>query len=407
MNSPIQFTTPTRSLVIAFVLLCFGVSPRTQAVNPPPDGGYPVNNTAEGSGALFNLTSGASNTALGYQTLSKDTTGSYNTAEGFQSLFRNTTGPQNAATGNGALNFNSDGSFNTADGASTLFTNTSGSDNTAIGASALTFNRIASENTGIGAAALAANRIGSQNTAAGAKALQSGRAHTNVIALGYSAGSARGYGDFNEIWIGNVGTNAGFTIIRIGDVQTATFIAGIFGATVLGDAIPVNINSNERLGTASSSRRFKKEIQPMDKASEAILELKPVKFHYKSDPAGAGPQFGLIAEDVAAVNPDLVVRDKNGEIYTVRYDAVNAMLLNEFLKGHCKVEEQAREMQEQQEAVAELKSDAAKEHATISQLTKEMDTVVARLNEHDSRIQKASAQMELGKSFARTALNTR
>jgi hypothetical protein len=406
MNSPIQFTTPTRSLVIAFVLLCFGVSPRTQAVNPPPDGGYPVNNTAEGSGALFNLTSGASNTALGYQTLSKDTTGSYNTAEGFQSLFRNTAGPQNAATGNGALNFNSDGSFNTADGASTLFTNTSGSDNTAIGASALTFNRIASENTGIGAAALAANRIGSQNTTAGAKALQSGPAHTNVIALGYSAGSARGYGDFNEIWIGNVGTNAGFTIIRIGDVQTATFIAGIFGATVLGDAIPVNINSNERLGTPSSSRRFKKEIEPMDKASEAIMALKPVTFHYKSD-ASDTPQFGLIAEDVAAVNPDLVVRDKNGEIYTVRYDAVDAMLLNEFLKEHRRVGQQACEMQQQQATIGELKSDAAKEEATIRQLNKEMESVVARLKEHDSRIQKVSGHLELSEPFARTALNNR
>jgi hypothetical protein len=404
MNSRIQFTTPTRLFVIAFVLLCFGVSPRTQAVNPPPDGGYPVNNTAEGSGALFNLTSGASNTALGYQTLSKDTTGSYNTAEGIQALFRNTTGPQNTATGNGALNYNSNGSFNTADGANTLFTNTSGSDNTAIGASALTFNRIASENTGIGAAALAANRIGSQNTAAGAKALQSGRAHTNVIALGYSAGSARGYGDFNEIWIGNVGTNAGFTIIRIGDVQTATFIAGIFGATVLGDAIPVNINSNERLGTASSSRRFKKEIEPMDKASEAIMALKPVTFHYKSDTTDT-PQFGLIAEDVAAVNPDLVVRDKNGEIYTVRYDAVNAMLLNEFLKEHRRVGQQAREMQQQQATIGELKSDAAKEEATIRQLNKEMESVVARLKEHDSRIQKASAHIELSKSFARTTLN--
>ncbi len=406
MNSRIQFTTPTRLFVIAFVLLCFGVSPRTQAVNPPPDGGYPVNNTAEGSGALFNLTSGASNTALGYQTLSKDTTGSYNTAEGIQALFRNTTGPQNTAAGNGALNYNSNGSFNTADGANTLFTNTSGSDNTAIGASALTFNRIASENTGIGAAALAANRIGSQNTAAGDKALQSGRAHTNVIALGYSAGSARGYGDFNEIWIGNVGTNAGFTIIRIGDVQTATFIAGIFGATVLGDAIPVNINSNERLGTASSSRRFKKEIEPMDKASEAIMALKPVTFHYKSDTTDT-PQFGLIAEDVAAVNPDLVVRDKNGEIYTVRYDAVNAMLLNEFLKEHRKIERQASGMQQQQASIRELKSDDAKEETAIRQLNNEMETVVASLKEHDSRIQKVSAQMELGKSLARTALNTR
>ena len=142
----------------------------------------------------------------------------------------------------------------------------------------------------------------------------------------------------------------------------------------------------------------------MDTASEAILGLKPVPFHYKSDTKDT-PQFGLIAEEVAEVNPDLVVPDESGEIYTVRYDAVNAMLLNEFLKEHRKVEQQAREMQEQQATIAELKSDAVKQEATISQLKKEMETVVACLKEHDSRIQKVSAQIEVSELFARTALN--
>jgi hypothetical protein len=182
-------------------------------------------------------------------------------------------------------------------------------------------------------------------------------------------------------------------------------MAGIRGASVLGDAVPVIIDANGQLGTVSSSRRFKREIEPMDKASDAILALKPVTFHYKSDTTNI-PQFGLIAEEVAAVNPGLVVRDKNDEIYTVRYDAVNAMLLNEFLKEHRRVEDQAGEMQQQQATIADLKSDGAKEDVTISEFKKQVESVVARLNEHDSRIQKASAQMELGKSLARTALNT-
>jgi hypothetical protein len=209
----------------------------------------------------------------------------------------------------------------------------------------------------------------------------------------------------NNIEIGNGGNFFDNNTTRIGDVQTATFIAGIRGVTTQNaDAIPVLIDSGGQLGTMSSSRRFKKEIKPMDKASEAILGLKPVTFHYKSDSTDT-PQFGLIAEDVAAVNPDLVVRDKNGEIYTVRYDAVNAMLLNEFLKEHRKVEQQAREMQEQQATIAELKSDAVKQEATISQLKKELEIVVACLKEHDSRIQKVSAQIEVSEPFARTALN--
>src|SRR4029077_20265799 len=138
--------------------------------------------------------------------------------------------------------------------------------------------------------------------------------------------------------------------IRIGAGQMATFIAGIYNVDEGGTILPIYINSNGQLGTQapSSSRRFKKEIKPMDEISEAILSLKPVTFHYKSDPAGAGPQFGLIAEEVAEVNPDLVVRDEDGKIYTVRYDAVNAMLLNEFLKEHRKVQELEVSLAEQQ-----------------------------------------------------------
>jgi len=188
--------------------------------------------------------------------------------------------------------------------------------------------------------------------------------------------------------------------IRIGrqGLQTATFIAGTRGiATANANAIPVLIDSAGQLGTASSSARFKKEIKPMDSASKSILALKPVTFHYKSDSTGT-PQFGLVAEEVAEVNPDLIVRDENGEIYTVRYEAVNAMLLNEFLKAHRKVEKQ-------QATITQVKSDAAKQEATISQLKKDMGVFRAQLKEQAAQIQKVSAQLAVNKTAPQIVLN--
>ena len=408
MNSRIQFRTPTRSLAITLVLLCFDLLPQTQAVSPPPDEGYPGNNTAEGTFALSRLTSGISNTALGHLALFNNTIGSYNTGAGFKALYYTTNGRQNTAIGKFAMSFNNSiGSFNTANGVSSLGFNTTGSNNTAVGMRALGFNFTGSENTAVGVSALGLrdNLTGSQNTAIGFKTLLDLFDGNDNVALGYEAGSELGRDGLYNIDLGNTGELYDNNTIRIGDVQTATFMAGIRGANVIGDALPVIIDASGQLGTASSSRRFKREIEPMDKASEAILALKPVTFHYKSDTTNT-PQFGLIAEEVAAVNLDLVVRDKNDEIYTVRYDAVNAMLINEFLKEHRKIEQQAGEMQQQQATIAELKSDGAKEDVTISEFKKQMESVVARLNEHDSRIQKASAQMELGKSLARTALKT-
>ena len=177
--------------------------------------------------------------------------------------------------------------------------------------------------------------------------------------------------------------------IRIGgDVfgygpQTAAFIAGISGTAVVGDAVVVD--GNGQLGTVASSARFKKNIKPMDKTSEAILALKPVSFQYRSDSKGT-PQFGLIAEEVAKVNSDLVVRNRNGEIYSVRYDQVNAMLLNEFLKEHRKNEEQ---------------------QATIAQLKSGIEALTATVKEQAAQIQKVSAQLELSKSGPQTVLNGR
>jgi len=235
------------------------------------------------------------------------------------------------------------GSNNTANGWEALFSNTTGQDNIAIGDSALFSNTTGGGNVSTGDSALGHNTTGNQNTAIGILALLNNTGSGN-IAVGASAGKNLTTGS-NNIDIGNLGVAAEASTIRIGGPQTRTFIAGIRGRTTANaNAIPVLIDSAGQLGTASSSVRFKHDIKPMDKTSETILALKPVTFHYKADKTST-PQFGLIAEDVAEVNPDLVVRDENGEIYTVRYDAVNAMLLNEFLKEHRKVQELERQVQ--------------------------------------------------------------
>ncbi len=214
--------------------------------------------------------------------------------------------------------------------------------------------------------------------------------------MGIQAGLNLTTGD-NNIDIGNPGIAAEANTIRIGDpaVQSATFVAGISGATVAG-GIPVIIDASGHLGTVVSSQRFKDEIKPMDKASEAILALRPVTFRYKHelDPIGI-PQFGLVAEEVEKVNPDLVVRDANGKVYSVRYEAVNAMLLNEFLKEHKKVEEQ-------ETAIAKLNSTVAKQEATIAQQQKDF---TARLKQMDAKIQTVSDNIELTRPAPRTVEN--
>ena len=196
----------------------------------------------------------------------------------------------------------------------------------------------------------------------------------------------------NNIDIGNLGVDTDSQTIRIGDsnFQTATYIAGISGQAASG-GVAVYVNSDGKLGTSNSSIRFKDAIKPMDKASEAILALKPVTFHYKKelDPKSI-PQFGLVAEEVEKVNPDLVARDRDGKPYTVRYEAVNAMLLNEFLKEHGKV-------QEQEAMIVQLRSTVAKQEATIAQQQMGLETVRARLEEQAMQIQKVSAQLQVSK----------
>ena len=403
MNPLIQLKT-TPSLLITLVLLCFGLSPTAKALlpAPSPDGGYPggntaegvnalhdvntavgINNTAVGANALTHDTTGYSNVAIGEAALANNTTGnfnmaigtealrdnnaSFNLAIGFRVLFMNTTGRHLTGIGAAALRNNTTGSFNTAIGADALRESTTGEDNTAIGADALSSNTEGFGNSATGAQALQDNISGNSNTAAGDQALLSNtvgnentavglntlRANTmgdNNVAVGSYALSENTTGSFNIALgrVAGINVNTANNVICIGlagaDVSDSCFIGNIRSTTTQhNNAIPVVVDTSGQLGTVSSSRRFKKQIKPMDNASEAILALKPVTFSYKSDSANR-LEFGLIAEDVAQVHPDLVVRNEKGEIYTVRYDAVNAMLLNEFLKARRQIDAQQKQI---------------------------------------------------------------
>jgi uncharacterized coiled-coil protein SlyX len=261
----------------------------------------------------------------------------------------------------------------------------------AVGTDALVFNDDGADNTAIGWFALFENTTGGVNTAIGAEALSSNTTGFNNIALGFAAGDSLTTGDDN-IDIGNEGVAGDMGTIRIGTdgTQTRTFIAGISGAVVPGTGVVVNASG--QLGVAASSARFKDEIKPMEKASEVVLALQPVTFRYKKeiDPERT-PQFGLVAEQVAKVSPDLVIRNADGKPYAVRYEAVNGMLLNEFLKDHKKAEEE-------QATIAELKS-------TVAQQQKGMEVLTAQLKQQAAQIQKVSAQLEMSKPASKVVVN--
>ena len=336
------------------------------------------NNTAAGLGALLSNTSGNNNTATGYYALVINTTGSNNTANGYQALYNNTTGSNNLANGYQALYSNTTGYNNMASGALALFNNTTGFYNIANGSNAMVYNTTGRYNVAEGLNALRRNTTGGINTAVGLNALLNNTTGGANIALGGSAGSALTTGSYN-IDIGNVGVAAEANTIRIGTSQTRAFVAGVKN-TVVSGGVPVYVSANGQLGTNPSSKRFKEEIAAMDKKSEAILALHPVTFRYKQelDPNGTA-QFGLIAEEVAKVNPDLVTRDDKGEIYSVRYEAVNAMLLNEFLKEHRKVEE--------------LKTAAARQEVSAAQQRKEIGALKAALEKQAAQIQRVSVKL--------------
>ena len=403
-------------LLIPLVLICFGLSPTARAVVPAPDGGYPGFNTAEGQNALFNLTIGGGfwDTAIGAQALHNATTGSFNTAVGLNALYFNN-GNNNVAVGSQTLQQNLTGGSNVGVGLQALYNNSSGNMNTAVGHQALFgandfnntavgFRALASNptnlNTAVGSGAMASASGGlvSFNTAVGWNALSKTTANANV-AVGDLALENLGSGEFNTAIGAATGSNltTGSNNIYIGQgspgvaVESHTcYIQEIFGQA--GGTQSVWVNSAGKLGFFSSSRRFKDEIKPMDKTSEVIYALKPVSFRYKAEIEKTRPvSFGLIAEEVEKISPDLVQRGSDGQVNTVRYECVNAMLLNEFLKEHKKVEEQ-------QASIAELKS-------TVALQQKGMEVLTAQLKEQASQIQKVSAQLELNKTAPRTVDN--
>ena len=386
---------------IVIGILCIGLLPRAQAVIPPPDGGYPGFNTAEGQNALFGLTTGSANTAVGWHSLSNNSEGSFNTATGagalrantasdntafgaaalffntigFQNtavgtaaLLNNTTGDQNTANGAFALSSNTEGVTNTAIGNDALKSNTTGDSNTALGFNALPSNTTGSFNIAVGHIALTSNTDGSANTAVGRRALELNTTGSYNTAIGFGAGGnlTTGYG--------NVCIGEG--VLGVAGENGTTRIRNVYSSVA--SARAVYVNSDNKIGTLVSSRRFKAEIKSMDKASETILALKPVTFRYKKDiePNGA-IMFGLIAEEVERVDPDLVTRNDKGEVETVRYDAVNAMLLNEFLKEHRKNKEQ---------------------EATIAKLQKQIEALA-------SGLRRVSDELELSKPARQMVLN--
>ncbi len=403
-TSPIRMKQKLSKVATALLFTsCFALSPIAQAVVPAPDGGYPGGNTAEGQNALLNLTGGTFNTAVGFFSLRSNTDGQFNTGVGAGALLANA-GTSNTATGAGALLSNAagfgntangafalfnntDGPSNTATGLFALFANTTGANNVAVGNSALEDNTTGTFNSALGFTALTNNTEGGANTAIGFNALANNTGGSNNVAVGSSAGFNQTTGS-NNIYIGDVGAATESNVIKIGaDPSSGTpyegcYIGGVVGIGPFASTVTIDPVTGQ-LGELVSSKRFKKDIDPMGNASKAIFSLKPVTFHYKKDKTNT-PQFGLIAEEVAKVNPALIGVDNEGKPHTVRYEQINAMLLNEFLKEHKKVEEQ---------------------EAKIAQLTQEMATVVAHAKEQDSKIQKVSAQVEMDKAATKVVLN--
>jgi len=343
MKTPTLSTNLRKRLLLIPLLACSSLT-SAEAVSPPPDGGYPGGNTAEGQHALLDLTTGMYNTAVGLYSLLSNTTGKFNTGVGAGTLLTNT-GEQNTATGAGALLSNTTGGNNTATGFEALRDNTTGNTNVAMGLQALEHNITGAENTALGVEAGREQTTGSGN-------VYIGRSMVGVA------------GETNKTYIRNINT---------------TNVSG-----GVADSVTVDLGTG-LLGHLTSSRRYKEEIQPMDQSSEALYQLKPVKFRYKKEiDQTQALSFGLIAEEVAEVNPDLIARDSAGKPETVRHEAVNAMLLNEFLKEHRKNE---------------------KQEATIEELKAEILALSTTVKEQAAQIQKVTAQLEASKPAQQVVTN--
>jgi hypothetical protein len=332
---------------------------------PPPNvvESDAANNTAMGTGALDDLTEGFDNTAAGFEALHSNTTGVANTALGVLALHSNTSGANNTAIGRQALLLNVTGNANVAIGVDALFNNTTGRENTAVGFSALDLNTSGRANTATGFHALVSNRTGIRNVGVGNNALQSNVTGRNNTAIGWSAGD-RTTGNDNVL-IAHRGAAEESQTMRMGtrgtegvpgSGVTRTFIAGINGVTTGRAGTAVMIDSSGQLGTISSSRRYKEDVRNMADASERLLQLRPVTFRYKqTDAAGEHPvQYGLVAEEVAEVFPELVVLNEAGQPESVAYHLLPAMLLNEVQKEHQLIQQQAEQLAAQESRLAEV-----------------------------------------------------
>src|SRR5438552_4775898 len=436
------FTTALSALV------CFGLCQQVQSATDTPDpGSLPTSNTADGQGALGSLTTGLYNSAFGFLSVLSLSDANFDTGVGAGALLVDN-GGENTAVGAGALFSNTTGSDNTAVGAFALFNSTTAGLNVAVGDSALvSFNGTTAfdgANTALGSIALSAETSGEENVAVGRRALESLVSGSNNVAVGWRAGDNYTGGETNNICIGSGtgGTAGESNAIRIGDSATSggidvvnnstlanvvtigpglstqgitiltllgfgsvsignglqttagastCFIGGIFNQTPVAGSHGVMVGPNNQLADATlSSRRFKKDIAPIDKMSEGILALRPVTFHWKTDNTNE-PEFGLVAEEVAEVNLNWITRNPQGEISGVRYETIPILLLNEFLKEHKKVEEQ-------QANIAELKS-------TVAQQQKGMEVLTAQLKEQAAQIQKVSAQLEVNKPASKVVVN--
>jgi trimeric autotransporter adhesin len=432
MKPLIQFNKTTPRLLIPLTVICLGLTPMAQAVGPDTDGAIPGSNNGEGIGVLLSLVNGVWNTGTGFEALNHDTVGDNNTATGVRALFSDTSGSNNTATGvyalygntigwynnavgayaltnntegnyntaNGykALYFNTEGDFNVAAGFAALYRNSTGVGNTANGHQALYSNNTGSGNTANGYQALYSNTVGVSNTASGTLALAGNTHGNNNTALGLLAGSNITTAD-NVVCIG-AGVSGENIDNRTYIRNIGTFVQNFSGGVT--EWVTVNL-SNGKLGHSASSRRYKEDIQPMGDASELIYKLKPVTYRYKKDIENPTPNldYGLVAEDVAEIDPKLAIRDGKGQIESVRYMAIYNMLLNEFIKEHRKVEELettvAQQQKDFQTTIAEQKRDF---ESKIAHQQKQIEAFTTGL-------QRVSAQLELSKPAQRTVFENR
>ena len=380
-----------RQTVLSTILLVFSsfaLSPTPTAfgVLPAPDGGYPNFNTAEGQNALFGLSTGAWNTALGTFTLYSDTSGPGNTAVGTNGLYNNVTGGYNTAVGLNTL-YENNGANNCAFGSWALFSNTTGYNNCALGSSALNLNINGIDNTATGTDALVNNHSGNYNTAAGVNALFSNTTGSLNIALGYYAGGYVTTGSYNIY----IGTDVRGAAGEVGH----TYISNIKSTQQNLSPVTVDLTTG-LLGHEFSSQRYKEDVKPMSEASEALFALKPVTYRYKKEiDKSQAIDYGFIAEEVAKVDPELAVRDGKGQIESVRYNAITAMLLNEFLKEH-------RKVQKQEVTIARLQSAARDQQKNFEfSLAKQKNQIEALA----SSLQGVKTELEVTKRPVRVLAN--